>query len=330
MRTGTILIFGEIIFMYNPTTRLLTILELLQLHGSMSGVDLAARLEVDVRTVRRYITMLQDMAIPVEAERGRHGNYSLRPGYKLPPLMFGEDEALAITLGLLMTRRLGIGDATGAEGALAKVLRVLPETINMTAQALAHVLVFDLPAAQSTPDQAAIISASVATHRGEQLRLRYRAFNGEESARILDPYGVAYRAGFWYLVGYCHLRQDLRTFRMERVISVERLVGATFERPPAFDVLAFVEQSISQTPGIWTVEVRLDTTLEKARQLIPRAMGLPEQRGDEVILRCHIQDLDWFAYYLTKVACPVAVISPPDALRAIRRLAERIGEIGGQ
>ncbi|MCB0126479.1 MAG: HTH domain-containing protein, partial [Caldilineaceae bacterium] len=78
--------------MYNPTTRLLTILELLQLHGSMSGVDLAARLEVDVRTVRRYITMLQDMAIPVESERGRHGNYYLRPGYKLPPLMFGEDE----------------------------------------------------------------------------------------------------------------------------------------------------------------------------------------------------------------------------------------------
>ena len=139
--------------MYNPTTRLLTILELLQLHGSMSGVDLAARLEVDVRTVRRYITMLQDMAIPVESERGRHGNYYLRPGYKLPPLMFGEDEALAITLGLLMTRRIGIGDATGAEGALAKVLRVLPETINTTAEALANVLVFDLPAARTTPDR---------------------------------------------------------------------------------------------------------------------------------------------------------------------------------
>ncbi|MEZ4677778.1 MAG: HTH domain-containing protein [Caldilineaceae bacterium] len=123
--------------MYNPTLRLLTILELLQVHGAMRGVDLAARLEVDVRTIRRYITMLQDMAIPIEAERGRYGQYVLRPGYKLPPLMLNEDEALTITLGLLITRRLGLrGDASSAEGALAKILRVLPPEINDSAQAL--------------------------------------------------------------------------------------------------------------------------------------------------------------------------------------------------
>jgi len=316
--------------MYNPTTRLLTILELLQLHGSMSGVDLAARLEVDVRTVRRYITMLQDMAIPVESERGRHGNYYLRPGYKLPPLMFGEDEALAITLGLLMARRIGIGDATGAEGALAKVLRVLPETINTTAEALANVLVFDLPAARATPDRAAIIAASVATHRGEQLTLRYRAFNGEETERRLDPYGVAYRAGFWYLVGYCHLRQGLRTFRMERVVSVARLIGTVFERPPGFDVVAYVEESIANTPGIWTVAVRLDTDLETARRLIPRAMGLPEQQGKEVILRCYMQDLHWFAYFLARLDCPAQIIDPPEAREEVLQLATQIGAVVGR
>ncbi len=313
--------------MYNPTTRLLTILELLQLHGAMSGVDLAARLEVDVRTVRRYITMLQDMAIPVESERGRHGNYYLRPGYKLPPLMLGEDEALAITLGLLMTRRLGISDATGVEGALAKVLRVLPEKINATAQALANVLVFDLPPARVTPDQAAIITASVAAYRGEQLDLAYRAFNGEETVRVLDPYGVVYRAGFWYLVGYCHLRHALRTFRMERVVQVSRITDSTFDRPQEFDLLAYVEQSIANTPGVWTVEVRLDTTLEAARRLIPRAMGLPEQRGEEVILCCHIQDLEWFAYFLSRLDCPAYILNPPEARDEIRRLAERIGQL---
>jgi len=315
--------------MYNPTTRLLTILELLQLHGSMSGVDLAARLEVNVRTVRRYITMLQDMAIPIESERGRHGNYFLRPGYKLPPLMFGEDEALAITLGLLMTRRLGIGDATGAEGALAKVLRVLPENIYTTAQALANVLVFDLPAARATPDREAIITASVATHRGNQLKLCYRAYGGEESKRLLDPYGVAYRAGFWYLVGYCHLRHDLRVFRMERVITVEHLADTSFERPEGFDVLAYIEESISNTPGVWTLDVRLETTLEKARQLIPRAMGLPEQRGNEIILHCHIQELHWFAYFLAYLDCPAQILHPPEARAEIRRIAQRIGAISG-
>jgi len=313
--------------MYNPTTRLLTILELLQVHGALSGVELAARLEVDVRTIRRYITMLQDMAIPIEAERGRHGHYVLRPGYKLPPLMFGEEEALALTLGLLMTRRLGMGEATGAEGALAKVLRVLPTAISTTAQALAEVLVFDLPPTRAVPNPAALIAASVATYRGEAVNLHYRAFSGEESARIVDPYGVAYRAGFWYLVGYCHLREDLRTFRLERVVKVERLVDRTFVRPQEFDVLAFVEQSIANTPGVWTVEVRLDTTLAAAQQLIPRPLGLPEQQGDAVILRCHVQDLDWFAYFLTQLACPAQVINPPEAQRAIRALAAKLAQV---
>lgn len=95
--------------MYNPTTRLLTILELLQLYPVLSGVELAQRLEVDGRTVRRYVTMLQDMGIPVEAVRGRDGGYRLRPGFKLPPMMFTQHEALALALGLLLARRLGLG-----------------------------------------------------------------------------------------------------------------------------------------------------------------------------------------------------------------------------
>src|SRR5215470_3438099 len=111
--------------MYSPTERLLTVLELLQSHKQMSGSELAARLEVDLRTVRRYITMLQDMGIPVETERGPYGGYRLLRGYKLPPLMFSDAEALALTLGLLMVReyRLPVG-AVAVEGALAKTERV--------------------------------------------------------------------------------------------------------------------------------------------------------------------------------------------------------------
>ncbi|MDP9471495.1 MAG: HTH domain-containing protein [Chloroflexota bacterium] len=100
--------------MYHPTTRVLTTLELLQAHPQLSGIDLAARLEVDRRTVRRYVTMLQDLGIPVEAERGRHGGYRLRPGFKLPPMVFTDDEALALTLGLLTARRLGLPGAVPA------------------------------------------------------------------------------------------------------------------------------------------------------------------------------------------------------------------------
>src|SRR5690349_4201232 len=107
--------------MYFPTTRVLTVLELLQSRQQMSGQELAERLEVDPRTVRRYITMLQDLGIPVEGVRGRYGSYRLRPGYKLPPLMFNDDEALALTLGLLIGRKMGLTMATpAAEGGLAK------------------------------------------------------------------------------------------------------------------------------------------------------------------------------------------------------------------
>src|SRR6266566_7448021 len=130
--------------MYHPTTRVLTVLELLQAHRQMSGPKLAERLEVDVRTVRRYITMLQDLGIPVEAGRGRYGAYRLRPGFKLPPMMFTDDEALALTLGLLAVRQMGLASAAPAvEGALAKIERVLPSSLSRTAQALQDTLIFD-------------------------------------------------------------------------------------------------------------------------------------------------------------------------------------------
>src|SRR5579862_9013128 len=114
--------------MYHPTTRLLTVLELLQTHEQLSSSELAARLEVGVRTVRRYILMLQELGIPIEAEMGRNGGYSLRPGFKLPPMMFTNDEALALIVGLMAAQHLGLASTTHAvEGAKAKLQRVLPE-----------------------------------------------------------------------------------------------------------------------------------------------------------------------------------------------------------
>src|SRR5204863_4074973 len=99
---------------YHPTTRVLAVLELLQSRQRVRGAELAERLEVDGRTVRRYVTMLQDLGIPVEAERGRYGAYRLRPGFKLPPLMFSDEEALAVVLGLLAARQLGLAVAAPA------------------------------------------------------------------------------------------------------------------------------------------------------------------------------------------------------------------------
>ena len=118
--------------MYSPTSRLLTILELLQSYKQMSGTELARRLEVDVRTVRRYIVSLQDMGIPVEAERGPYGAYQLERGFKLPPLMFTDSEAVAMTMGLIAIREFQFPvDVAAVEGALAKTERVMPERLQV-------------------------------------------------------------------------------------------------------------------------------------------------------------------------------------------------------
>src|SRR5579863_7976099 len=124
-------------YMYSPTARVLTVLELLQSRQQMSGVELAERLEVDQRTVRRYITMLQDMGIPIESKRGRYGTYRLRPGAKMPPLIFRNDEAFALTLGLLTARKMGLAvTAPAVESALAKIERALPVTLREHVQAI--------------------------------------------------------------------------------------------------------------------------------------------------------------------------------------------------
>src|SRR5262245_11708262 len=131
--------------MYSPVTRLLTVLELLQARPSITAAQLAQRLEVNGRSARRYITMLQELGIPVEAVRGKYGGYRLRPGYKLPPLMLTEDEALAVTLGLLAARQLGLNNTVPAvEGALAKVERVLPIAVRERVRAVQDSVTVDL------------------------------------------------------------------------------------------------------------------------------------------------------------------------------------------
>src|SRR5262249_24111851 len=137
--------------MYSPTSRLLTVLELLQSYKQISGTEIARRLEVDKRTVRRYIVMLQDMGIPIEAERGPSGAYQLARGYKLPPLMFTDDEAIALTLSLLAIRELRFPiNGVAVEGALAKTERVMPEKLFQQARALQEAIIFNVSAIPKT------------------------------------------------------------------------------------------------------------------------------------------------------------------------------------
>jgi predicted DNA-binding transcriptional regulator YafY len=317
---------------YHPTSRVLTTLEILQTRAIVSGTELAARLEVDARTVRSYITMLRDMGIPVEARPGRHGGYRLRPGFRLPPMMLTNEEAVAVSLGLLFARRIGLADATSAtEGALAKIERVLPGALRAQVHALATALILDPPDAASRgityspiPSTTILLTLVAAAAEQQQVTLTYRDWGGTVTTRRYDPYAVVYPANAaWYVVGYCHLRDDRRVFRIDRVIAVAA-TETRFARPTTFDALAHVRRALALLPARWTVELVLQASYVEAEQwAAPLFATLSEECG-ETLLRCTVTDLDWLARTLVSMPFPFRIHTPAELLDALERVQAQI------
>ena len=312
--------------MYSPTTRLLTVLEVLQSKPAVSGPELAKKLEVKVRSVRRYITMLRDMGIPVESEAGRYGNYYLRPGFRLPPLMFSNDEIMAVSLGLMLARKAATTQSSGVESAAAKIERVLPLELRQQVWALQDTLVFNLDMRDSAPSNEIVTAVTMAAHERKQLAIEYQSYTNEITERVIDPYGIAIHTGIWYAAGYCHLRHDLRTFRLDRIHSA-RVIDEPFERPNNFDVLGHVLDSIAQQPGSWTIEIRMKTTLSEARRVFPADMALLEVEGDAVVMRCYTNQLDWIAKWALRIPCPFVIVQPVELRHMVKHEAEKVIQI---
>ncbi len=316
--------------MYSPTSRLLTVLELLQSYKQMSGSELARRLEVNTRTVRRYIVTLQDMGIPVEAERGPYGAYQLQRGYKMPPMMYTDEEAIAITLGLLVIREFRFPvDVAAVEGALAKTERVMPEKLLHQARGLQEAISFNVTPAPTLLQNDIVTTLSSAVRQRQRVFLRYHAWNGEDSEREFDPYGIVFNEGYWYTAGYCHLRHDLRTFRLDRVAALDMREG-NFERPADFDPLDFVLKALTAGRGLPPVEVLLQTTLEHAREVVPTFFGTVEETEAGVVLRRGGYQLEWVAHLLLSLDFPVQVIQPPELRDLLRQMAARALQIAGE
>jgi predicted DNA-binding transcriptional regulator YafY len=309
--------------MYSPTTRVLTVLELLQSYKHMSGTEIARRLEVNKRTVRRYIVMLQDMGIPVEAERGPYGAYHLQRGYKLPPLMFTDTEAIALTLGLLAIREFRFPvDLASVEGALAKTERVMPERLLKQARGLQEAITFNVAPSPALLQNDFIATLSSAIQQQRRVTLRYQSWGGEESERAFDAYGIVFNEGYWYTAGYCHLRQDLRTFRLDRVVALEPR-EESFKRPEDFDTLEHVLSSIVSMPGADQIEVLMKTSFEHAQQLIPPIIGTLEMSEKGVILRRSASQLEWIIPLLMDLDFPVFVLKPVELRDRLRKMAAK-------
>jgi predicted DNA-binding transcriptional regulator YafY len=311
--------------MTRPTTRVLAVLELLQSQARVSGPELARRIGVDGRTLRRYIEMLEELGIPIVAERGRFGGYALVAGFKLPPLVFTNDEALALSVGLLAARSLGLADAAPAvAGAQAKLQRVMPQALKRRLRAIDETVALDLSRRNAAPgDNAALVTLSAAAQARQRVHLLYRSGEQQETARDFDPYGLVWRGGRWYAVGHCHLRRDVRSFRLDRVIDVHAL-PANFGRPEGFDALGHLAQSVATLPRAHAIEVLLSTSLDRARRETFDAIGVFTPEGDAVRLSAQADDLDWFARELSRLPFDFEVLSPQALRSALRRQGMRL------
>ena len=311
--------------MYHPTSRVLTVLELIQSKPSITGPELAERLEMDVRTVRRYITHLQDVGIPVEANIGRYGGYRLRPGFKLPPLIFTEEEATAIMLGLLASTWLEIGQsAVAIEGALAKVSRVLPMRARERLEAVTSHLVLFPHNQQARPDASLLIDLSGAIHASQRIEIDYRSLHNEVTHRKVEPYGITGWKGHWYLGGYCCLRQDYRSFRLDRIQQVQ-ILSETFEKAENFDFEAYVKEQYN-TSGMH-MEVEFQGELSAVQQRIPTLYGTLTETPTGVLLQEQYDDVESMARYLMSLNLPFVIHHPPELREALLRLGERMVQL---
>ena len=314
--------------MYHPTSRVLAVLELLQARPSITGPELAARLEMDVRTIRRYIMHLQDVGIPIESNIGRHGGYRLRPGFKLPPLLFTEEEATAIMLGLLGTSWLEIGQsAVAVEGALAKVSRVLPLRARDRLKAISSHLFFFSPQQDGRPDVSLLISLSEAVGQRQRVFIDYRSTRDQSTHRKVEPYGIVGWDGRWYLVGYCCLRQGMRTFRLDRIQKVEPL-EEPFERNEEFDCRAYVEKRYNiAKPGRYHIQVEFQASLYTLQQRIPSSYGTLTPTPNGVMFQCQYDNIESQARYLMSLNLPFVIHEPPELRVAFKRLAAQMLQI---
>ena len=314
--------------MYDPTMRVLTVLEMLQAYERVTGAQLAERLEVHPRTAQRYVARLQDLGVPVTATRGVGGAYFLKPGFRLPPMMFTDEEALALLLGLRALRDLGLSAfAPATEGAGAKLRRVLPTALAERVRQVQETLNLDLPWMVEA-SAARVIELASAVHQKRVVRLSYAAKGGADTRREVEPYGVIRDDGRWYLVGWCRLRDSQRCFRIDRMGSVETL-EETFQAPADFDARAALRAAIASAPFTWKVRVWVELPLEMVKAGLPLVRPVLETVKDGTLVECGIEDLEGFAAQLLGLGCPLIVQHPPELKAAFQAVGARALVVAG-
>ncbi len=310
----------------STSSRLLTLLSLLQARRDWPGRELADRLEVSSRTIRRDVERLRELGYPVESLTGPAGGYRLRAGAAMPPLLLDDDEAIAIAVGLRTAARASV---TGIEEtsvrALVKLEQVLPAHLRRRVRALQSATM-TLPAGGPTVDPQTLTLIAAACRDSELLRFAYRGRDGARSRREVEPHSLVNLGRRWYLVAWDRDRRDWRTFRVDRLTGPAS-TGVRFPARtlPAKDAAAYVAESLSAWPHRYEARVTLHAPMETIRKRIPLHWGAVEPIDDHTCeYRTGDDDLDWLALRIAMLGVDFDVHEPPELGEHLRVVARRL------
>ena len=311
--------------MLETSARLLELLSLLQSRREWAGADLAERLEVGPRTVRRDVDRLRRLGYPIAATPGVAGGYRLGAGASLPPLLLDEEEAVAVAVGLRAAASAGV---TGIEEtsvrALAKLEQVLPTRLRRRVNALRSATVpYAFTGPSVDPETMAVIASACRDH--ERLRFAYRGHDGARGRRLVEPHRLVHTGRRWYLVAWDTGRDDWRTFRVDRIDGTPA-VDRTFtpREPPAEDIAAYVARGVRATRDRWQARVVLHAPLAEVAPRVPPAVGTLEAIDEQsCLLRTGSDWLGGLAVYVAEIGVDFEVLDPPEFVERVRVLAER-------
>ncbi len=320
--------------MVETSARLLRLLSLLQAHREWSGAELAGRLDVTPRTVRRDVDRLRSLGYPVHSATGTAGGYRLGAGAELPPLLLDDDEAVAVAVGLQAAAQLGVQGIEESSGrALAKLEQVLPHRLRRRVGALTE---YTVPMARGHRgpgvDPGTITELAHACRDHEVLRFTYLSHDASSSRRVVEPYRLVSTHRRWYLVGWDRGREDWRTYRADR-LSLTPPHGPRFapRTPPAEDLAAWVSEGVSTRVYAKQATVLLHAPVEEAAERVSLSTGTLEGVDEHsCLLRTGGHSLDALAVHLTMLGIDFEVREPAELAGHLRSLRDRIGRALGE
>lgn len=314
--------------MLETSARLLRLLSLLQAHREWSGADLADRLGVTPRTVRRDVDRLRELGYPVNASPGTGGGYQLGAGAELPPLLLDDEEAVAVAVGLRTAAGHGIeGIGETSVRALAKLEQVLPNRLRRRVGALNAFTVPMLRGPQSsTVDASVLTELANACRDSERLRFEYRDHGGSATRRTVEPHRLVCTERRWYLVAWDLDRGDWRTFRADR-ITPKPPHGPRFaaRTPPAEDLAAYVSKGVSTHAYAAQAVIRLHTSAELAAEFVGPSDGVIDAVDEKTcLLRTGAASLDVLVIHVMLMGVDFDVIEPQELTEHIRTVRDRL------